>query len=100
MSNNENKKIKIFIYWLTDKRNNLEYKSFVKFANNFSDCDPKIFTTISIIINYIKKIEFINTYIIITESEPMNTNFFSEFFKGNKKYLCYSKIYKIYSSKK
>ena len=79
MSNNENKKIKIFIFWLTDKRNNLEYKSFVKLANNFSDCDPKIFTTISIIINYIKKIEFINTYIIITESEPMNTNFFPNF---------------------
>ena len=47
--------------------------SYVKFQN----CESKIFQSINIILNNIKKIFFKNTYIIITES--VYENFISEF---------------------
>ena len=69
--------VKIYIYWLTDNRDNYEYKSFQKIVNKFQNCESKIFQSINIILNNIKKIFFKNTYIIITES--VYENFISEF---------------------
>ena len=71
--------VKIYIYWLTDQRNNIEYKSFQNMVNNFKYCSSKIFTSIDIIINNVTKIFFKNTFIIITES--MYENFISKFFE-------------------
>ena len=56
MLNDEFKNKKIIISWLTDKENKIEYRAFDKFVNNFSDCGTKISSSISIIINYIKKL--------------------------------------------
>ena len=57
--------VKIYIYWLTDQRNNIEYKSFQNMVNNFKYCSSKIFTSIDIIINNVTKIFFKNSFIYI-----------------------------------
>ena len=92
MSNSDFEDKNIVILWLTDMKNNIEYKYFEKFANNFSKCNSKIFTTISIIINYIKKIKFINTYIIITDSEPLFSDFIYGFLSNIKDFYVIPKF--------
>ena len=88
--------VKIYIYWLTDNRDNYEYKSFQKIVNKFQNCESKIFQSINIILNNIKKIFFKNTYIIITES--VYENFISEFLdKMNEIIRLHSK--RFYNSK-
>ena len=92
MSNYDFENKNIVILWLTDIKNNIEYKYFEKFANNFSKCNSKIFTTISIIINYIKKIKFINTCIIITDSEPLFSDFIYGFLSNIKDFYVIPKF--------
>ena len=92
MSNSDFEDKNIVILWLTDMKNNIEYKSFVKFTDNFFFFFPKIFTSISIIINYIKKIKFINTYIIITDSEPLFSDFIYGFLSNIKDFYVIPKF--------
>ena len=99
MSNDEFQNIQIIILWLTDRKNNREFLSFQMASNNFSNSITKIFTEINKMINHIKKIKFINTYIIITDSKTLYSNFIDEFSKNIKDFFVIPKFI-IYTRQK
>ena len=76
-NNNNSENVEIYIYWLTDNRNIIEYKSFKNMVKNIKNSEPNITTSINILISKISKIYFKNTFIIITES--IYENFISKF---------------------
>ena len=76
-NNNNSENVEIYVYWLTDNRNIIEYKSFKNMVKNLQKNESNIFTSINILISKVTKIYFKNTYIIITES--IYENFISKF---------------------
>ena len=69
----------IYIYCFTDKTDDQESKSFQDMICNFEKQDSKISTSMDTIIDYLTKIFFENTYIIIKETKF--EDFISEFYK-------------------
>ena len=67
----------LHIFWVTDNKIDEEYESFSISSKYFKKYKPQIFKSVKIIMNKIEKIEFENTYIIITEN--MFEEFISEF---------------------